>query len=88
LAETNSTSTRSNDGALPEPKRSPAARTCARPSTYQASLRNRFRNPGPATSTRSSDAPSPAVSSSANRPATSRGLAFITGASIIAALVA
>ena len=57
-------------------------------STYQASDRKRLRKPGPAISTRSSDAPRRCSSSSASRPATSRGGTPARGASSIAAFVA
>ena len=46
-----------------------------------------FRNPGPATSTRSTPAPRRSVSAAPSRSAISRGGAFSAGASSIAALV-
>jgi len=74
--------------AKPPPKALPASRTWASAPTHQASDRKRFKKPGPAISTRSSDAPSSDCSSVASVAATSRGATPAAGASSIAAFVA
>ena len=53
--------------APPAPEPSPAASTDASAPRYQSSERNRFRKPGPATSVRSSVAPSTPLSASPSR---------------------
>ena len=73
LALTNSTFTRSGVSASPAPKRSPAASSSASASRYQASVMNRLRKPGPATSTRSTASPSRSPSASPSRSAIARG---------------
>ena len=71
----------------PPPQSSPAASTCAAAAVYQASARKTLRNPGPATSTRSTRSPSRSRSAAPSRSAISRGGAPSFGASSIAALV-
>ena len=87
LALTNSTFTYSGSVATPAPNRLPAPTIAARASRYQASLMKRLRNPGPATSTRSTLSPSRRPSSSPSRSAIERGASFSAGARSIAALV-
>jgi hypothetical protein len=87
LAETNSTWIRSRLALDPAPNASPAAITSSIAARYQASVRNRLRKPGPATSTFSTRAPSRCSSAAPRRSATARGGSPSAGASSIAAFV-
>ena len=73
--------------ASPAPKRSPAARIAVSASRYQRSAMNRFRKPGPAISTLSTEAPSRLPRTSPRRSAIARGGSPSVGASSIAAFV-
>ncbi len=85
FADTNSTWMRSP--CSPAPKRSPVPSTSATAPTYHASDRKRLRNPGPATSTRSTRSPSRACSEAPSFSAMARGGSPSAGASSIAAFV-
>jgi hypothetical protein len=87
LAETNSSTTFSGCSGDPMPNASPASSRASSAPMNQSWARKTLRKPGPATSTRSTRAPSRPDSSPASRSAIWRGGAPSAGASSIAALV-